>query len=38
MWLHTAAASVREAPRQEIAGCVEVYGDLTGAAMIAALA
>ena len=35
-WLHTAVASVREAPRQEIAGCFEVYGDLTGAAMMAA--
>ena len=38
MWLHTAAASVREAPRQEIAGGFEVYGDLTGAAMMAARA
>ncbi len=31
-------AGVREAPRHEIAGGFEVYGDLTGAAMMAALA
>jgi hypothetical protein len=31
-------ASVREAPRHEIAGCFEVYGDLTGSAMMAAVA
>ena len=29
---------VREAPRHEIAGGFQVYGDLTGAAMMAALA
>ncbi len=29
---------VREAPRHEIAGSFQVYGDLTGAAMMAALA
>jgi hypothetical protein len=32
------AAGVREAPRHEIAGDFQVYGDLTGAAMMAALA
>ncbi len=31
-------AGVREAPRHEIAGGFQVYGDLTGAAMMAALA
>ena len=35
IWWRTAAASVREAPRQEIAGCVQVYGDLPVAAMMA---
>ncbi len=34
MWLRTAAAGVREAPRHEIAGWVEVYGDLTGATVM----
>ena len=37
-WLHTPSGGVREAPRHEIAGCFEVYGDLTGAAMMAAVA
>jgi hypothetical protein len=32
------AVGVGEAPRHEIAGDFEVYGDLTGAAMMAALA
>ncbi len=31
-------AGVREAPRHEIAGGFQVYGDLTGAVMMAALA
>ncbi len=31
-------AGVGEAPRHEIAGGFQVYGDLTGAAMMAALA
>ncbi len=31
-------AGVREAPRHEIAGSYQVYGDLTGAARMAALA
>ncbi len=31
-------AGVREAPRHEIAGGFQVYGDLSGAAMMAALA
>ncbi len=31
-------AGVREAPRHEIAGCFEVYEDLTGSAMLAAVA
>jgi hypothetical protein len=31
------AVGVREAPRHEIAGGFQVYGDLTGAAMMAAL-
>ncbi len=31
-------AGVGEAPRHEIAGSFQVYGDLTGAAMMAALA
>ncbi len=31
-------AGVREAPRHEIAGAFRVYGDLTGAAMMAGLA
>ncbi len=31
-------SGVREAPRHEIAGGFQVYGDLSGAAMMAALA